>query len=94
MNFFLYFSRYKSKDEEDQFQYTVGICTKVAQGLENPDKPDVKFENVAVLQQDLKEGQPEAGKVHDIGNLQDTHIMTGSEFSDGCFCVCLCDFVF
>ncbi|RUS74724.1 hypothetical protein EGW08_017520 [Elysia chlorotica] len=61
---------YKSRNSE--YEFTVGICTQVAEQV---------GKNVAVLQQKLSDdGKPDPSEAHDIGNLVDTHIMTGSDW--------------
>ncbi|GFR78633.1 cation-dependent mannose-6-phosphate receptor-like [Elysia marginata] len=67
---------YKSRDEH--FEFTVGICTRVA---ENIDKEGFDKENVAVLQQGLKDdGSINPLEVYNIGSLTNTHIMAGMDW--------------
>ncbi|GFO34503.1 cation-dependent mannose-6-phosphate receptor-like [Plakobranchus ocellatus] len=65
---------FKSRDKNN-YEYTVGICANVAKLFD-----DVKLENVAVMQQKLDEEGKLTQDFHDVGNLKDTHIMTGSDW--------------
>lgn len=70
---------YKSRDE--QFEYTVGICTPVAEDIDVQNTTYFDKQTVAVLQLGLdKDGKPDPNNVHDIGSLTDTHVMTGTDW--------------